>query len=128
MKFLLILCLAWLPARSATLLTNQSGLVTISGNSTTVSITAVETTKSFLIFSSTVDDNDDNNNNNNNNNGTCTIPWYRHFLPSPNITVIEGKKRLREEKRRARAKERARKAAAKVVVDYRPVMSRIIDD
>ena len=34
----------------------------------------------------------------------------------------------REEKRRLRAKERALKEASKVVLDYRPVMSRIIDD
>jgi Carboxylesterase family len=36
--------------------------------------------------------------------------------------------KLREERKRLRAKERALKDAAKVVVDYRPVMSRIIDD
>ena len=34
----------------------------------------------------------------------------------------------RDEKRRERAKERALKEASKVVLDYRPVMSRIIDD
>ena len=38
------------------------------------------------------------------------------------------KSRLREIQRKARAKKRALKEAAKVVVDYRPVMSRIIDD
>jgi Carboxylesterase family len=36
--------------------------------------------------------------------------------------------KLRAERKRLRAKERALKEAAKVVVDYRPVMSRIIDD
>jgi carboxylesterase type B len=37
-------------------------------------------------------------------------------------------RRLKEERRQARAKARALREAAKVVVDYRPVMSRIIDD
>lgn len=37
-------------------------------------------------------------------------------------------RRLKEEKRQARAKARALRDAGKVVVDYRPVMSRIIDD
>ena len=37
-------------------------------------------------------------------------------------------RRLKEEKRQAKAKARALREAGKVVVDYRPVMSRIIDD
>lgn len=37
-------------------------------------------------------------------------------------------RRIKEERRRERAKARALREAAKVVVDYRPVMSRIIDD
>jgi uncharacterized protein YbjQ (UPF0145 family) len=41
---------------------------------------------------------------------------------------ISQKRAKREERRKARAKEKALKEAAKVVVDYRPVMSRIIDD
>jgi hypothetical protein len=36
--------------------------------------------------------------------------------------------RLKEERRVERKRAKALKAAAKVVVDYRPVMSRIIDD
>jgi carboxylesterase type B len=40
----------------------------------------------------------------------------------------EERLRLRDQRRRARMKEKALKEAAKVVVDYRPVMSRIIDD
>ena len=41
---------------------------------------------------------------------------------------MNEKARIRRENKRKRAKERALKEAAKVVVDYRPVMSRIIDD
>jgi hypothetical protein len=37
-------------------------------------------------------------------------------------------RRIREEKRKEKAKAKALREAAKVVVDYRPVMSRIIDD
>lgn len=48
-----------------------------------------------------------------------------------NRLVVERralKERLRKERQAARRKARALKEAAKVVVDYRPVMSRIIDD
>jgi Carboxylesterase family len=41
---------------------------------------------------------------------------------------ISQKRAKRDDIRKARAKERALREAAKVVVDYRPVMSRIIDD
>lgn len=44
------------------------------------------------------------------------------------IQRIANKVRQREERRLARKKAKALKEAAKVVVDYRPVMSRIIDD
>lgn len=53
-------------------------------------------------------------------------PWYRKLLPSEEEWA--EKARLREQRRLEKAKERALKAAAKVDVDYRPVMSRIIDD
>jgi carboxylesterase type B len=65
-------------------------------------------------------------------------PWHHRLWPfAQNVSEesiaekeqsIAEKARIREERRRAKAKERALKAAAKVVVDYRPVMSRIIDD
>jgi hypothetical protein len=41
---------------------------------------------------------------------------------------MSHKRTMREERRKARTKEKALKEAAKVVVDYRPVMSRIMDD
>jgi hypothetical protein len=49
---------------------------------------------------------------------------------SRNISVeeLEVRARIREEKWLMRAKENALKEAAKVTVDFRPVMSRIIDD
>jgi carboxylesterase type B len=58
-------------------------------------------------------------------------PWYQKLWPfGHNVSSEEWteKVRLREEKRHQKAKERALRAAAKVDVDYRPVMSRIIDD
>lgn len=64
-------------------------------------------------------------------NGTEYKPWHRKLWPfGHNVSIEEAteKMRLRDEKRREKAKQRALKAAAKVVVDYRPVMSRIIDD
>lgn len=65
-------------------------------------------------------------------NQTPYLPWHRRHVPflKHNMSdpkVIE-KLRQREERRKARLKENALKEAAKVVVDYRPVMSRIIDD
>lgn len=58
--------------------------------------------------------------------------WKRRLWPfgNDNDTALtpEERDQVRREKRRLRAKERALKAAAKVVVDYRPVMSRIIGD
>jgi carboxylesterase type B len=64
--------------------------------------------------------------------------WNRMQPFSSNLTKEERdalriqerstNRRLKEEKRQARAKARALREAAKVVVDYRPVMSRIIDD
>ena len=41
---------------------------------------------------------------------------------------LEAKRRVREERRKERMRAKALKEAAKVVVDYRPVMSRIITD
>lgn len=52
-------------------------------------------------------------------------PFGRGKLESDEKAV---RVKRREEIRRVRAKERALKEAAKVVLDYRPVMSRIIDD
>lgn len=49
------------------------------------------------------------------------------FAP-PDLELIRERKRLRLELMKQKAKERALKEAAKVVVDYRPVMSRIIND
>jgi carboxylesterase type B len=58
--------------------------------------------------------------------------WHHRLWPfrnSKEATPAQKEKReAREERKRIRAKERALKQAAKVVVDYRPVMSRIIDD
>ena len=67
------------------------------------------------------------------------IPFLHHLWPfGSNMTREESEayriqqrnhnRRIREEKRQARAKARALREAGKVVVDYRPVMSRIIDD
>jgi carboxylesterase type B len=50
------------------------------------------------------------------------------FLEAKDPIVEARKAAGRELKRKARAKEKALKEAAKVVVDYRPVMSRIIND
>jgi hypothetical protein len=50
--------------------------------------------------------------------------------PGPFLRLAEAwaeRRQSREEQRRLRLQERALKEAAKVVVDYRPVMSRIID-
>lgn len=58
-------------------------------------------------------------------------PWHQKLWPfGHNVSSEEWieKVRLREERRQEKAKERALKAAAKVDVDYRPAMSRIIDD
>jgi carboxylesterase type B len=58
-------------------------------------------------------------------------PWHHRLWPfGRNESTQSDSERalLREEKRRARIKESALKEAAKVVLDYRPVMSRIIDD
>lgn len=65
-------------------------------------------------------------------NASENSPWHKRLWPFGK-DVIEteemAEKRLqREERKKIRAKERALKEAAKVVVDYRPVMSRIIDD
>ena len=61
-----------------------------------------------------------------------STPWHRRLWPFGNYGIeteeMAEKRRRNEEKRRIRAKQRALKEAAKVVVDYRPVMSRIIDD
>lgn len=56
-------------------------------------------------------------------------PFSRHGdLEDARIQRIANKVKQREERRLARKKAKALKEAAKVVVDYRPVMSRIIDD
>lgn len=61
--------------------------------------------------------------------------WRNRLWPFPERLPREEaaenaaeKARLRNERRIERKKQRALKEAAKVVVDYRPVMSRIIDD
>jgi carboxylesterase type B len=65
-------------------------------------------------------------------NQTPNLPWHRRLIPflAPNMSdpIVLERLRLRDERRKARIKEKALKEAAKVVVDYRPVMSRIIDD
>lgn len=66
-----------------------------------------------------------------NNDGNSSRPFFTRIWPFPvNRTSLsdEEKLRVREERRKTRAKEKALREAAKVVVDYRPVMSRIIDD
>lgn len=58
--------------------------------------------------------------------------WYQKIWPFQKESILSDalkeKRRIRDERRKIRAKERALKEAAKVVVDYRPVMSRIVDD
>ena len=59
------------------------------------------------------------------------VPWQERLWPfKRNMTAeaVTERQLLREDRRKRRAKERALKEAAKVDVDYRPVMSRIIDD
>eukprot|EP00529_Nitzschia_sp_RCC80_P008792 CAMPEP_0113445524 /NCGR_PEP_ID=MMETSP0014_2-20120614/3232_1 /TAXON_ID=2857 /ORGANISM="Nitzschia sp." /LENGTH=1232 /DNA_ID=CAMNT_0000336581 /DNA_START=224 /DNA_END=3922 /DNA_ORIENTATION=+ /assembly_acc=CAM_ASM_000159 len=50
------------------------------------------------------------------------------LLPAPHPDELRRKQEHRAELEKQRAKERALKAASKVVIDYRPVMSRIISD
>jgi carboxylesterase type B len=76
-------------------------------------------------------------------NTSSTTPWWQNRLQSvqewtnrtaiklfapPNQELLRERKRQRLELLKQKAKERALKEAAKVVVDYRPVMSRIITD
>jgi Carboxylesterase family len=82
--------------------------------------------------------NDSNTSHDNNKNNS----WLQYLWPfrGNNMTTddlmdkttqraqVSQKRTKRDELRKARAKEKALKEAAKVVVDYRPVMSRIIDD
>lgn len=68
-----------------------------------------------------------------NKNQTVLRRDHHNFWPFGNIQQqIAHKARIHENRRRARENERKReralKEAAKIVVDYRPVMSRIIDD
>ena len=68
--------------------------------------------------------------------GNATGTWRNKIWPFSHqkedeeirLQRIAEKIKLREERKVARKKARALKEAAKVVVDYRPVMSRIIDD
>lgn len=55
-------------------------------------------------------------------------PFPERLPPNEVAELATAKARLREERRMERRKQRALQDAAKVVVDYRPVMSRIIDD
>ena len=60
-----------------------------------------------------------------------STPWHSRLWPfgrNETEEAIADRIRRREERRITRVKEKALKEAAKVVVDYRPVMSRIIDD
>jgi carboxylesterase type B len=67
---------------------------------------------------------------------TNETSWRNRIWPFSNrpedeearLVRIAEKVRLREERKAAKKRARALKEAAKVVVDYRPVMSRIIDD
>jgi carboxylesterase type B len=63
--------------------------------------------------------------------GNSSRTFFSRLWPFPsNSTSLsdEERSRIRDERRKVRAKEKALREAAKVVVDYRPVMSRIIDD
>ena len=94
------------------------------------SVTAVETLlETWSRGGAHVDDALDGSGNSN----TTGLGWYRRMLPSAfggNVSeeLRSEKARLKEERRKERIKQNALKEAAKVVVDYRPVMSRIIDD
>jgi carboxylesterase type B len=57
-------------------------------------------------------------------NASNQSSWHSRLWPFSRTRIQS----IREERRRMRAKQRALKRAAKVDVDYRPVMSRIIDD
>lgn len=63
---------------------------------------------------------------------STTSYWHQRLWPLARNTTDRKStgdhQRLREERRKARSKARSLKAASKVAVDYRPVMSRIIDD
>ena len=58
------------------------------------------------------------------------VPWRDKLVPFRNNTesAVAERALLRDERRKMKTKENALKEAAKVSVDYRPVMSRIIGD
>jgi carboxylesterase type B len=64
-------------------------------------------------------------------NNTGKTSWHHKLIPFRRSQSSEEsleRSRLRQERRILKAKENALKEAAKIVVDYRPVMSRIMDD
>jgi len=72
------------------------------------------------------------------NNGVLTAtsnstnPWWKRTVErltqKPSPAVQEARRLAREARIKERVRQRALKEATKVVVDYRPVMSRIIND
>ncbi len=62
----------------------------------------------------------------------ATSPWWRRawerLMENPDPEIIEVRRLVRQQRLMERARQKALKEAAKVVVDYRPVMSRIIND
>jgi len=59
-----------------------------------------------------------------------TVPWWKQVLQRKSLdpAIIQERQQQREERIKAKSRARALKEAAKVVIDYRPVMSRIIND
>jgi len=54
--------------------------------------------------------------------------WWYAFTPSADPEQVKSRQKQRLENMKRKAKERALKEAAKISLDYRPVMSRIITD
>jgi carboxylesterase type B len=54
--------------------------------------------------------------------------WWHAFTPSADPEQVKSRQKQRLENMKRKAKERALKEAAKISLDYRPVMSRIITD
>lgn len=64
--------------------------------------------------------------------GIANTSWWKRSVQrlseKPSPEVLEMRRLAREARIKERARQRALKEAAKVVIDYRPVMSRIIND
>ena len=70
-----------------------------------------------------------NDTHNDNSTDSDNIAWWKRVWNNPrDLEKIQERSRIRREKIQERIRTKALKEAAKVVIDYRPVMSRIIND